>query len=367
MPLPCPIPDHLAESYRQAQDRRMMPLLRLVLIAAVLLNLLFLAWDHRLAPGSLAQTSPLRLGFILLALALLIASRLRQTWPFLPAAFIIAVMGAGAAITARILLILPAGFDRGLAAFAFFLVGAAIIAPSLPILSLGLAILLASVNLVMLVGEVGGDILFNTNFFLIGLSVLALTLGALMQHQQRRAFLLEREAEAARQELDRLATTDDLTGLANRRHFFALTTREIDRSQRYGHALSVLMLEVDHFKRINDRYGQEIGDEVLRRLGETLRGTLRDSDILARMGGEEFAILLPETKLIIAHEVAERLRAAAAEIRLPLARDLALSFTISIGVTQLNAAETGIRAPLKRADAALHAAKNKGRNRIELN
>lgn len=164
------------------------------------------------------------------------------------------------------------------------------------------------------------------------------------------------------QELVRQASTDPLTNAANRRHFLDLAEKEITRAQRYQHPLSVLQLDVDYFKRINDLYGHATGDHVLRRLVSTCRSALRESDIIGRLGGEEFAILLPNTHENQAAEVAERLRAGLAELRIATHDDV-LHFSVSLGVAECRPYET-IDQALNRADQALYRAKHLGRNRI---
>lgn len=166
------------------------------------------------------------------------------------------------------------------------------------------------------------------------------------------------------QELEYRAHIDALTGLPNRHRFFELAEQELARSHRYGKALSILMLDVDYFKRINDVYGHHVGDVVLQKLGDICGKTLREIDISGRLGGEEFAFLLPETALEQAREVAERLRqaVAAAGLAQPAAEDLAC--TVSIGVAQLADDDADINDLLKRADKALYAAKHAGRNQV---
>ena len=165
-------------------------------------------------------------------------------------------------------------------------------------------------------------------------------------------------------ELEYRAHIDALTGLPNRRHFFELAEQELARSLRYDKPLSMLMLDVDYFKRINDVYGHHVGDMVLQKLGDLCGKTLREMDIPGRLGGEEFAFLLPETALEQAREVAERLRQAVAEAGLaqPVVEDL--DCTVSIGVAQLVHTDADITDLLKRADKALYAAKHAGRNRV---
>jgi diguanylate cyclase (GGDEF)-like protein len=166
------------------------------------------------------------------------------------------------------------------------------------------------------------------------------------------------------EELERLATTDALTGLINRRQFFALTEREWSRVQRYERPLSLLMLDIDAFKSINDRFGHEVGDDVLMRTAAVMREAKRDSDIIARIGGEEFALLLPETDLPGAALFAERLRVACNKIHvLPDRRDRAIS--VSIGVAEADPRMSGFDELMRRADEALYAAKRAGRNRYQ--
>jgi diguanylate cyclase (GGDEF)-like protein len=168
----------------------------------------------------------------------------------------------------------------------------------------------------------------------------------------------------AAEELERLATTDALTGLCNRRQFFALAEREWSRVQRYDRPLAMLMFDIDSFKAINDRFGHEVGDNVLVRVAAACRDAKRDTDIVARIGGEEFAFLLPETDLPSAGLFAERLRVACSKIHvLPDRRDLAI--TVSIGVAEVEPGMRGIEDAMRYADAALYAAKRAGRNCVQ--
>lgn len=171
------------------------------------------------------------------------------------------------------------------------------------------------------------------------------------------------EARRDQAELNRLATTDTLTGLANRTNFFTLAGQELARARRYELPLSCLMLDLDYFKQVNDGHGHAAGDAVLVQLGARLRGLLRDIDIAGRVGGEEFAILLPQTEEAQALLVAERIRhAVAAE---PFRHGaLALPVTISIGVASFGAEPMDIDALLARADAGLYEAKRGGRDRV---
>ena len=175
---------------------------------------------------------------------------------------------------------------------------------------------------------------------------------------------LQKEIEsrkAAEEKLTALSYTDELTGLCNRRHFTALTEKEISRSGRSGKNLSLLFLDVDHFKAVNDSYGHDCGDIVLRELGAILKSATREFDIPCRYGGEEFAVLLPETPGESALAIAERLRLNISEREIPCAGK-SLSISVSIGVSMLNEDEE-LDTLLKNADKALYEAKAGGRNR----
>jgi len=165
-------------------------------------------------------------------------------------------------------------------------------------------------------------------------------------------------------EMKRQATYDHLTGLAGRRHFSAELQREIDRARRSGRPLSMLMLDADHFKALNDSQGHLAGDAVLRMLAEVLREGTRSIDILGRLGGEEFGVLLPGANLDFAAVVAERLRETVESTKVPW-KDTEIGVTVSIGVAYW---EPGLLPDdlIEASDVALYAAKNQGRNQIAL-
>jgi diguanylate cyclase (GGDEF)-like protein len=164
------------------------------------------------------------------------------------------------------------------------------------------------------------------------------------------------------EQLETLATIDSMTGLFNRRHFFTLAEAEWNRAQRYQRPLSVLAIDIDHFKSVNDRYGHAVGDEAINAVAAACQQSRRGSDIVGRLGGEEFAILLPETDLAQAAPVAERIREQVAGHILS-AHKVQFSLTVSIGIASATASMSGIGALLRLADQALHQAKAEGRNR----
>lgn len=161
--------------------------------------------------------------------------------------------------------------------------------------------------------------------------------------------------------VQKLATTDPLTELYNRRHFYTLCQREVERAHCYTTALTAMMVDVDNFKLINDNYGHSSGDAVLRVIAQTFRKVLRTSDILCRYGGEEFAILLPETSLAAAEQVAERLRTTIAQLPIKVNNET-IQVTISLGVAALAPSSADLESLLNHADQALYVAKRKGRN-----
>ncbi len=173
--------------------------------------------------------------------------------------------------------------------------------------------------------------------------------------------ILRREAEERAQQL---AIIDPLTGLYNRRNFFAMLENEISRSRRYQICFSVILLDIDYFKKVNDSYGHLVGDQVLRGLAERVRTNFREVDTLARYGGEEFIFLLPESDLASAMQAAERLRLDLEKKPFETTAGL-VWITASLGVTIFNVSSDN--APdilLERADKALYESKHAGRNRV---
>ena len=165
-------------------------------------------------------------------------------------------------------------------------------------------------------------------------------------------------------ELTRQAHIDYLTGVCNRGYFMNRAEQELRRANRYSNKLSILMLDIDRFKLINDRHGHKVGDVVLQVLTKLCQAALRDIDILGRLGGEEFAVLLPETENILAIEVAERLREEIGKLKIPLEGGLPIQITASIGVSSMTSPDDNIDVLLNRADKVLYQAKNSGRNRV---
>jgi diguanylate cyclase (GGDEF)-like protein len=184
-----------------------------------------------------------------------------------------------------------------------------------------------------------------------------------------RRVVRERELTAERnhmlERLQRLAITDGLTMLFNSRHFYSQIELEADRSIRYKHPLSLLLIDIDRFKEFNDSFGHLEGDKVLVRFSQILKSCLRANDSAYRYGGEEFTVILPETSSEEARTVAQRIRAALEAERFAPVSGRLVSKTISIGVTEYSAMED-MATFIRRADEAMYISKQNGRNRVSV-
>jgi diguanylate cyclase (GGDEF)-like protein len=178
-----------------------------------------------------------------------------------------------------------------------------------------------------------------------------------------RQFLGHLELERVRDELLAIAATDSLTGLLTRRRTLELAEEDLSRARRYDRPLSVLAIDLDHFKQINDRYGHAAGDVVLIGVAQVLREQTREHDRVGRIGGEELTIVLPETGAKAAGQLARRIRAFVSGLRSQV-DGVEIRVTVSVGVAEAHADDTSILDVLKRADHALYRAKEQGRDRV---
>jgi diguanylate cyclase (GGDEF)-like protein len=187
----------------------------------------------------------------------------------------------------------------------------------------------------------------------------------LVQESELRANLSERavELEKAHEELEQLAMTDSLTGINNRRFFMQLISDEVERTRRYGHPLSLLALDIDNLKEINDMYGHDVGDELLRSFSNHCKSNLRPSDKLARLGGDEFAALLIQTDENTAQIIAERLRGTVEGMEIQI-NNHKIKTSVSIGLVTATDDILTVEELLNKADEALYQAKNRGRNQV---
>lgn len=197
---------------------------------------------------------------------------------------------------------------------------------------------------------------------LVGLLLLVLSLGGSF-------VLVFREAQIATaqrfaQHMARMAHVDELTGVINRRHFRELAQRELNRAQRVREPLVALMLDIDLFKQVNDQHGHKTGDDVLKAFSRACESQLRKTDVFGRLGGEEFAVLMPHTQLATAAMVAERLRSTVEAMEVLTDKGPAITVTVSVGMAVFTGGDDSLEDLLKRADSALYQAKRQGRNRV---
>lgn len=174
------------------------------------------------------------------------------------------------------------------------------------------------------------------------------------------------ELKRAKEKLLQLATTDELTGIANRRYFMDRLKNEFDRAKRYESRYSLLMIDIDCFKSINDNHGHKGGDKVLQSAASVMKKSLRTSDVIGRVGGEEFSVILPETDIKAALFIAERLRKRVEETAVFHAEER-IFITVSIGVSQSLNGDQSVDDIYIRSDSAMYEAKKNGKNRVETN
>lgn len=186
-----------------------------------------------------------------------------------------------------------------------------------------------------------------------------------LRHAKESIEIANRELQEALVREQALARTDGLTGINNRRHFFDLATSGFAVAQRYDNPLSILLLDIDHFKKINDTFGHQVGDAILKLLSTVACEHLRDADVIARYGGEEFIVLLPNTSAQGAYIVAENIRNGIARRSINTDKGYA-SVTVSAGIAEISSKEDTLDHLIRCADQALYIAKAKGRNRTEV-
>ena len=168
-----------------------------------------------------------------------------------------------------------------------------------------------------------------------------------------------------KEKFEQLANTDELTGIYNRRYFFENAKREFNRAKRHQQELVVISLDGDHFKAVNDQHGHPVGDQVLVKIAQIITKTIRSEDIFARIGGEEFSILLPNITKTESLQAAERLRELLDDNAI-IINDIELPIKISLGVSVIKAADTCFQDLYSRSDRALYKAKSHGRNHVYL-
>lgn len=210
--------------------------------------------------------------------------------------------------------------------------------------------------------EVGADCVLGA--LVDDINRMAANVALTQEDMRRRIDEATRELQIQKLDAEREARSDPLTGLNNRRAFLEYAERDVRRALRYDFPVALIMLDLDHFKTVNDTYGHPVGDRVLAALAETLRQTTREVDAIGRLGGEEFAILMPDAGAEAALQAAERVRKAVEALTLDV-DGLCLVVTASFGVAVHGRADETIHDLFTRADRALYRAKQRGRNRVE--
>ncbi len=349
-------PPEIEAEFRQGRRAALVAVNLNTFWSTALFIVLFSAWDVYADAAHWWPAFLVRLG----GAAVIIATGLFQKLPgktqWLPLMARIRLVCAAITVVLAAAL-LDRGYGLGVAGLvAIMMTGPYSAIDSQDLLVTNAATVLAVSAIIMAVSLPAFDAVGTLVFLLLGLAVSSL-LGRAMESSHRRAFALERE-------LHRDARTDTLTGLHNRRAMEEHGPLELKRAQRAGTPVSVILVDVDHFKTINDRYGHETGDAVLRAMAGVLRSALRETDALGRWGGEEFIVVLNDTGVHTAGEIAERMRAAVAATTFA---GLAGGVTISLGVSTLLTVGSPAHAwdgLIKDADSLLYQAKKAGRNRV---
>jgi len=345
-------------------------------VAAIVLYLGMLLPDWLLSPDVFLQAVAWRVGGFAIAvcLALALARRIRE--PERREWMVAAVAAWSAVVTAMILTHSEGRWALArIAELNLVVVFTCAFARFWPAMALCAVCMMVHMLLMAMMPDFTGVLPVNASVLLASTILFSLYANYKLEHDERMAYLLDlRERmldealRAAHQQLAHQVTTDPLTDLANRRYFDSYLDDYWRRAQEQGQAVSLLMIDVDHFKRYNDHYGHQAGDRCLKVVSEALQGCLRRTgDLVARIGGEEFAVVMPEADEQAARSAAERVRAAVEAQGLPhLASTCASVVTVSVGVATVRPdAQLAPQVLLHDADDALYGAKATGRNRIQ--
>lgn len=365
----------LERAFRAEYARKSLPLVRFSLLLAIALYATFGFLDSSIIPDAQAAAWLIRYAvfcpYTLAVFGLTFSEAFPRRHQHL---LVLLSLLAAAGITAMIVLARPPGSDlyyAGLlltcsAILTFFRLRVVIAVPT------AWAVVVMYEVAALLLTETPAEIVVSNSFFLIGLNIIGMAACSSMEWQVRRESVdrlligdKTRQIDALRQESEYRSRHDDLTGLPNRRDFYELVEERISQRIERLATFALVMIDVDHFKRINDTFGHSVGDDVLREVACRLRGSLRRDDVLYRYGGEEFLLLLPETGVDGAVEIVERVRALVAS-RPIRTGDLAVPLTVSLGVAPASAELEPIDLLVERADAALFRAKQRGRDRVVL-
>lgn len=341
---------------RKLEDHRSFSAAMFILFAC--LGAAFWLWDYVTDPAGALNTVRLRMSYLLLAVIPL-------AFKYVGNARLLAVISMGAALLAEIVFVeilnrLNTGMTYGIGGFMFFM-----FIPAVLFLGFSLRLNLVYTFIAAATPHLLDGIGFAHGFQQSHYAVLiwpTAVMTMLVQFAFALSYLRRHESEAA---LELASNTDPMTGVSNRRHFMPLLRQEIQRGNRLKHRVSLLMLDIDHFKKINDTYGHPTGDLVICTLADICRKESREIDVVARLGGEEFAILLPETGVQEASALAERIRATVEKNTVKSLNGEEFCFTVSIGAAEQQPADKSEEKLVGLADAALYQAKTSGRNRVQ--
>lgn len=314
-------------------------------------------WDHVTDPVGARHTIALRLSFLLLM-------AIPFAFKYIKNRRTLAFIAMGATLLSELVFIailnrLDTGMTYGIGGFMFFLFMPLVLFQGFS-LRLNLSYTFIAAAMPHLLAAVDFSHGFQHNHYGVLVWPTAV-MTMLVQFTFAYNYLRRYESETA---LEHASNTDPMTGVSNRRHFMPLLRQEIIRGQRLGHRVSLLMLDIDHFKKINDTHGHPTGDQVICTLADICRKASREIDLVARLGGEEFAILLPETGLQEALTVAERVRTMVENTLVRSLGGVEFNFTVSIGAAEQPPKEMSEEKLIGIADAALYQAKTSGRNRV---
>lgn len=348
--------------YLDSKYREMRPLAIVLSIGAPAIMSGLWFWDFLVDPVNAPRTLLLRIfsGAVFLLYGLTVALKLSR---HLQMFTLIACALVGEGVFLVILSRLEYGLLYGLGGYLYFYLGIIIVSFVYSLRSIFIATLCMAVfpNLLPLFGIGKGLSLPIYNMYVWSACFLVLTFVYFADRTLRKKFLLQGEIEE-------MATTDGLCGLSNRRSFMEKGNDWMDLAGRYGHTTSLVILDIDHFKEVNDTYGHAAGDRVLAAVGEVLRQNIRRSDIAARIGGDEFAMIFPEMRSEDAVYTTEKIRSVTEKLAVEIGSDRKISFTLSAGIASYESMteDMELDSLMRKADDALYRAKKDGRNRVEI-
>ncbi len=350
-----PLTPELLERFRRRHLEELLPRVRMGMLIGAALFAAFCVWEWGQAPGQLRHSVPIRAAAILALGAIFSLSFVRA---LARRPYLLLFPGVAVATSAivSLTLVLPHGdvYGTGSLLLVVLVVTALRPPPRTALFAFALLVLVALGGLTL--RDAAPFILFAVGLLVGGGAVAAALMCRMSWHSDLRTFRLEMA-------LERLASIDALSGALNRHAFDVRSRAELERAARHRLPVSLLLLDIDHFKRVNDTHGHPAGDAAIRALAEGIRPLLRQSDLFARLGGEEFAILAPHTDAESAAAFADRLREEIA-CRPVAWGSLRLAVTVSVGVATWTGANEPLESLLSRADRALYAAKHGGRNRV---